>query len=522
MNAPRHYYPTHSTRHLGRNNTYNNGQPYVPARGRYARRDTVEDYAKVAHPVIHLAADRPTADRFLQVIVRELKIRCYQQKTIKAYRNAVGKFLRWFGALPHQVTREDVRNYLETLVDGGADSSWISTNLSAIRTTFDKLCGASVTLGLASPRRRKKLPVVLSRHEMIRLLEAAVSLRDKLAMGLMYATGVRVSEVVRLRWRDFDFDRLTVNVWKATEHGQRALPERRAVGSQIQRTDRVVMLPETFRPLLQQLSRQFAPEDFVFPGEKPGRYLSPQTVRRAMARAVRLAGIAKKAAPHSLRHGFACHLLEDGTDIRFSQQFLGHVRLETTTIYTKVAQPRAPQRSPLDALTGAGPLLDDRSPLLTGWHGNVVKPHHRGVARRADHFRVKAARPNSIACFESRHTAIIDQRLEKIGDAILREVPGCNVASDQAYREDDLAIDFCEDVERLPRKAVLRIKRIFEEAGAQAKISSIHVNGWFGPFDKLSMVRRCLRDLFDLNVDAQNDALAFCGDSPNDEPLFRF
>lgn len=114
------------------------------------------------------------------------------------------------------------------------------------------------------------------------------------------------------------------------------------------------MLPETFRSLLKNLSQQFAPDDYVFPGEKPGRYLSPQTVRRAMARAIRLAGIAKRATPHSLRHGFACHLLEDGTNIRFIQQFLGHVRLETTTIYTRVAQPRAPQRSPLDALTGVG------------------------------------------------------------------------------------------------------------------------------------------------------------------------
>jgi site-specific recombinase XerD len=366
MNTAHNDYRNRFSTNHRRVNTYNNGQPYVPARGRYASRDAVEDYAAVAHPVLRLPADRPTADRFLQVIVRELKIRCYQQKTIKTYRNAVGKFLTWFGAMPHQVTREDVRNYLETLVDGGADSSWISTNLSAIRTTFDKLCGASVTLGLVSPRRRKKLPVVLSRDEVVRLLESAVSLRDKLSLGLMYATGVRVSEVVRLRWRDFDFDRLVVNVWEGKG-----------------RTDRVVMLPQTFRPLLQQLSQQFAPEDYVFPGEIPGRYLSPQTVRRAMARAVRLAGIAKKATPHSLRHGFACHLLEDGTDIRFIQKFLGHVKLETTTIYTRVAQPRAPQRSPLDALTGAGAhSTRDGVPAVDGLSRVLDTASQRSVARR--------------------------------------------------------------------------------------------------------------------------------------------
>ena len=176
---------------------------------------------------------------------------------------------------------------------------------------------------------------LLSRIEVMRLLEAAVSLRDKLLLGLLYATGVRVSEVVRLRWRDLDFDRLVVNVWQGKG-----------------RTDRTVMLPETFHPLLQNLSKEFEASDYVFPGQKKGRHLSPRTAQRIMQRAVHLANIGKRATCHSLRHGFACHLLEDGTDIRFIQKLLGHVKLETTTIYTKVAAPRRPQASPLDTLIG--------------------------------------------------------------------------------------------------------------------------------------------------------------------------
>jgi hypothetical protein len=101
-------------------------------------------------------------------------------------------------------------------------------------------------------------------------------------------------------------------------------------------------------------------------------------------------------------------------------------------------------------------------------------------------------------------------------------VPGTALASDQPYRESDLAIDFCEDVVPLPRPAVLRIKEIFEEAGAQAKISSIHVNGWFGEFDKLSTARLWARERLDCDLDAERQAYVFCGDSPNDEPMFQF
>jgi len=224
-------------------------------------------------------------------------------------------------------------------VDGSASSSWVSNQLSVIRTAFDKMCGRQVALGLMTPRRPKRLPVVPSREEVLRILQAATSLRDKLLIGLMYAAGLRVSEVVRLRWRDFDFDRRVVNVWQGKG-----------------RTDRQVMLPQSFEPLLRELAKNFSPADHVFPAEataRKRRHLSPRTAQRAVARAVRLAGIGKRITPHSFRHGFATHLIENGTDIRFIQQLLGHVKLETTTLYTKVAVIRQQRvTSPLDALVG--------------------------------------------------------------------------------------------------------------------------------------------------------------------------
>lgn len=114
------------------------------------------------------------------------------------------------------------------------------------------------------------------------------------------------------------------------------------------------------------------------------------------------------------------------------------------------------------------------------------------------------------------------RRLQGVRERILAEVHGCAIASDQQYREYDLAVDFCEDVPALERRDVMKIKTLFEEAGAHAKISSIHVNGWFGDFDKLGTTRLCAAELFGMDVDTQNRAFVFCGDSPNDEPMFRF
>jgi HAD superfamily hydrolase (TIGR01484 family) len=113
-------------------------------------------------------------------------------------------------------------------------------------------------------------------------------------------------------------------------------------------------------------------------------------------------------------------------------------------------------------------------------------------------------------------------RLAEIRDAVLAEIPGAEVAADQAYREADLAIDFCEDVPALPRSDVLKIVRIFEDFGATAKISSIHVNGWFGSYDKLSTSRTFLRDCFAVDIDRDREHIAFAGDSPNDCPMFGF
>jgi HAD superfamily hydrolase (TIGR01484 family) len=114
------------------------------------------------------------------------------------------------------------------------------------------------------------------------------------------------------------------------------------------------------------------------------------------------------------------------------------------------------------------------------------------------------------------------RKLENIKQEVLKEVPGCQVASDQAYREADLAIDFCEDVPPLPMKGVEKIVSCFENAGAKAKISSIHVNGWFGNYDKLTMTGIMFEEVFSHRLEDVKDQVIFIGDSPNDAPMFSY
>lgn len=203
-----------------------------------------------------------------------------------------------------------------------------------IRTCLDKLGGLSVSEGLHTPRAPRRLPAVLSEQEVELLLSAAPSRRDKALLGLMYACGLRVGEACRLRWADVDIDRKTLRVWRGK--GMK---------------DRYVMLPTRMEPLFRLGKERCRAEDFVFVGESAGRHLSPRTAQCVMARAVRLAGIGKQATCQTLRHSFATHLIEHGIDARFIQELLGHVRLETTRIYTHVAAPRVTKlTSPLDRL----------------------------------------------------------------------------------------------------------------------------------------------------------------------------
>jgi len=124
--------------------------------------------------------------------------------------------------------------------------------------------------------------------------------------------------------------------------------------------------------------------------------------------------------------------------------------------------------------------------------------------------------------FDAAARAANREKMRAVRERILREVPGCALASDQLYREADLAIDFCEDVPRLPMAQVDRIVALMHAAGMSAKISSIHVNGWFGDYDKLGMTRTLMRERYGVDLAREEAGYLFVGDSPNDAPMFKF
>jgi len=125
--------------------------------------------------------------------------------------------------------------------------------------------------------------------------------------------------------------------------------------------------------------------------------------------------------------------------------------------------------------------------------------------------------------FKSKEARRQDQKkLSRLKEEILKQVPGSQLSADQAYREADLAIDFCEDVLPLPKPSIDKIEQLFEHAGAQAKRSSIHVNGWFGSYDKLTMTKLLLKEIYNLDADQSNQHILYIGDSPNDCPMFEF
>jgi len=183
--------------------------------------------------------------------------------------------------------------------------------------------------------------------------------------------------------------------------------------------------------------------------------------------------------------------------------------------------------SALDRLHAAGLLVVPVTGRPAGWCDHIARtwPVAAVVGENgAFSMRYDAAARRLRTVFADDAASRRDkrERLAGIAQAVLAAVPGCALASDQDYRVADLAIDYCEDVAPLPPPAVEAIVRVMREAGLTVKTSSIHVNGWFGDYDKLSMTRRLLREDFGTDLDAERERWVFVGDSPNDAPMFRF
>jgi integrase/recombinase XerD len=254
-------------------------------------------------------------------MIEDMTIRKFAPRTQEGYIRAVRNFSAFLGASPDTASAEDVRRYQLHLVSSGAGAPTINHTLTALRFLFMvTLRKPDIVVHLPFVREPQRLPVVLSPEEVARLLEAAPGLKYKAALSVAYGAGLRASEVVSLKIADIDSARMLIRV----EQGKG-------------RKDRYVMLSEHLLELLRAWWKAARPQGWLFPGQNRVNPLTTRQLNRACHAAAQLAELDKTVSPHTLRHSFATHLLEQKIDIRVIQVLLGHKKLDTTALYTRVA-----------------------------------------------------------------------------------------------------------------------------------------------------------------------------------------
>jgi site-specific recombinase XerD len=268
-------------------------------------------------------------------MIDDMTVRNLSPATQQSYIWAVARFSWFFGRSPDQLEMEEVRAYQLELAKRGLSYAHINQVSAALRFFF------GVTLGrpeaferIVIGKKAKKLPIVLSREEVACLLQAACGLRNQAVLATAYGTGLRAAELAALKVADIDSRRMVIRV----EHGKGG-------------KDRYVMLSPQLLGILRAYWPSAKPRHWLFPGHAPDRPISTKRLQIACRAARRAARLDKPATLHTLRHSFATHLLEAGTDIRTIQVLLGHAQLATTALYAHVATSViAATASPLDRL----------------------------------------------------------------------------------------------------------------------------------------------------------------------------
>lgn len=256
-----------------------------------------------------------------QRMIDDLRIRNYSPRTIETYTWCVARFAKHFRRSPAELGPEEIREYQIFLIHT-KHTSWTLFNqtVCALRFLYKVTLGRPELIEhIPYPKQEKKLPVVLSRDELARFFGAIANLKHRTILMTMYATGLRLSEALGLRVSDIDSHRMVIRVQQGK--GKR---------------DRYVPLPSTLLGQLRDYWQTYRPKSWLFPGGGPDRPLSPSAVQRVSVRARLKARLAKPVTTHTMRHSFATHLLETGTDLRTIQLLLGHGSLQTTAVYLHV------------------------------------------------------------------------------------------------------------------------------------------------------------------------------------------
>ena len=268
-----------------------------------------------------------------QRYIEDLRLKNFSPKTIKVYVHAVAKFSRHFGRTPDQLSQEDIRAYLVHLMERGLARSTGVLVRNALRHLYTDTLGSPDCMEkLPRPKREQRLPVVLSREEVQRLFAAVTNLKQKALFMVAYDAGLRLSEIINLRIEDLDSERMAIRI-------------RQGKGKK----DRYARLTAGLLDMLRKYWKAYRPKTLLFPGAMPDKPYDLATPGQLLKKACRKAGITKRVSMHTLRHTFATHLLEAGTNLRVIQQLLGHERIQTTCLYTHIS---------LEQLREAPSLLD--------------------------------------------------------------------------------------------------------------------------------------------------------------------
>lgn len=272
----------------------------------------------------------------IEIFNKQLIIENYSEQTIRNYLSALKLFLEYISKLQlKDVTDKEIQDYLHYCKTNKKYSySSMKQVIAAISYLYKKIFKKQVPAALdIKLRKPMHLPKVLSTKEISKILKTTINLKHKTILFLIYSGGLRLSELINLRIEDIDSESMKIHIMQAKG-----------------KKDRYIMLSVNVLKLLREYYKVYKPKEFVVEGQNGGKY-SPKSVQSVFKTALKKAGIKKKASVHSLRHSFATHLLDDGTDIRYIQELLGHKRLETTQIYTHVSSYSINKiKSPADSL----------------------------------------------------------------------------------------------------------------------------------------------------------------------------
>lgn len=273
-----------------------------------------------------------------QRMTEDMRVRNFSPVTIKLYIDAVAKFAKFFHQSPTSLGPDEVRTYQLYLINE-KKASWSAFNIAVSALRFLYVVSMEKDWAFKKipyAKKPKTKPVILSLEEVCSFIKTFVNLKHRVLVMLAYSTGMRISEVLHLRICDIDSKRMMIRVEQGK--GQK---------------DRYVPLSPTLLQWLRLYWKVARPTFYLFPGRVPGRPLTRESVHKAIACACKAAGISKHINPRMLRHSFATHLLESGTNIRIIQALLGHRSLNTTAIYTSVSNTTINATpSPLELLSG--------------------------------------------------------------------------------------------------------------------------------------------------------------------------